>query len=175
MVYWSATVHPDSPLKITPERTLTLTNAALGNKVVDFTSRTTLFVHQSGVMGGRGAITSFIVGRIESYSFEVRLTPGVEFVVEVEGKNPISLIGYYENATATTAMPTPGNNKGDDSGKKKKRKDGEDPDSKRRNKRAREESDAEPGPSNKKTRTKRVREESDAEPVPSDKKAHLGA
>ncbi|KAK1225354.1 hypothetical protein PQX77_011715 [Marasmius sp. AFHP31] len=166
----SAIIHPDSPLKITPDRALVLTNAALGNKVVEHASRTTLLVHQTGVMGGFGAITSLRVGQLECFSFYVRLTKGVEFVIEVEGKNPISLIGYWDDRVhATTPVATAGGGD-DDSKKKRHRKDHDD--ETQAKKRRKEEKDAkrrrdydadnaEPGPSD--LGLKRRREASDNE------------
>ncbi|KAL0065372.1 peptidylprolyl isomerase fpr3 [Marasmius tenuissimus] len=205
MAYWSAIIHPGFPLKITPERTLVLTNAALGNKVVDFTSHTSLFVHQTGVMGGYGAIASLMVGRIESYSFQVRLTAEAEFVVEVEGKNSVSVIGYYKSGThidshqtnpelitdiAAVAAPVnkpddgkkrkrkdEDSDKPDDS-KKKKRKEGEDPDKPDDKKRKRKDGeDPDKKRRGERDTNKRAREDSDADADagPSNKKARLTA
>ncbi|KAJ8095841.1 hypothetical protein PM082_022734 [Marasmius tenuissimus] len=100
--FWTATILPSRPLTFVPDLPLCLTNAALGTGIVDFLSRTTLFVRESGSMNNdkRAAITSLKFGTLESFSYQVYLTQGTMYTLEVEGPNSITVVGYYERPIA---------------------------------------------------------------------------
>ncbi|KAK1233865.1 peptidylprolyl isomerase fpr3 [Marasmius sp. AFHP31] len=113
--FWTTTILANRALTFVPDLPLRLTNAALGSDVVDFASRTTLFVRESVSLNGanvdrRAAVTSLKAGSIESATFDVYLTPGTAYTLEIEGTNPISVIGYYKRvAVATRSALVPRN------------------------------------------------------------------
>ncbi|KAK1233200.1 hypothetical protein PQX77_003645 [Marasmius sp. AFHP31] len=115
-LFWSATVRPNMAVTVTPARSsLRVTNAALGGNINNFTSRTTLIVRTS-MEDVKMAVTSFMVGRLESCSLNLCLPEGTSYTFEVNGANSIDIVGFYEKATKTKTSETSNKRKRDQEG-----------------------------------------------------------
>ncbi|KAJ3717036.1 hypothetical protein C8R42DRAFT_724677 [Lentinula raphanica] len=104
-------MNPGEAVQIAPSQTLCITNVALFHESSDL-GRTSLilsYMLSNGKASPPVTICTLMLGRTDQLSTDLRLLKGGKYLLQVQGPNPMSVIGFHDSAASfqvpTTAVP----------------------------------------------------------------------
>ncbi|KAJ3831183.1 hypothetical protein F5878DRAFT_667823 [Lentinula raphanica] len=109
--FWARNIYPGEAVLIAPSQTLIVTNVALSREASDLgrTSLTLSYLLSNAKASPPVTICTLMVGRTDQLSTDLRFLKGGKYILQVEGPNPMSVVGFHDSAASfqapTSAVP----------------------------------------------------------------------
>ncbi|KAJ3755609.1 hypothetical protein EV360DRAFT_72720 [Lentinula raphanica] len=113
---WARNIVPGELLTIAPSQDIRITNIALARESSDLgrVSLTLSFMVNNTTRSPQITICTLMLGRTDQTSTDLRLIKGGKYLLQVEGLNPISLIGFKDATTHAASVSPSGVSQNDD-------------------------------------------------------------
>ncbi|KAJ3759758.1 hypothetical protein EV360DRAFT_81828 [Lentinula raphanica] len=109
--FWARNIYPGEAVHLAPSQTLIITNVALSREGSDLgrTSLTFCYMLSNAKASPPVTICTLMLGRTDQLSTDIRFLKGGKYILQVEGPNPMSVVGFHDSAasnqTLTSAVP----------------------------------------------------------------------
>ncbi|KAJ3768117.1 hypothetical protein FB446DRAFT_792572 [Lentinula raphanica] len=110
---WARNINPGESVNLAPSQDLCITNVALSLESSDLgrTSLTLSFMLSNTMKSSPVTLCTLMLGRTDQLSINLRLIKGGKYILQVEGPNPMSLVGFNDatflQATSAASLPMP--------------------------------------------------------------------